>query len=398
MTLTKPLAGIKVLDMTRVLAGPYCTQMLFDLGAEIIKVENPAHGDDSRLFQPFKENKSLYFESINGGKKSLTLNLKNPKAVEILKKLIAQADILVENFRPGIMAKFGLDYENAKKINPNLIYASISGFGQDGPDALKPSYDILAQARGGIMSLTGAPDGDPMMIGVSFSDMNAGVFAVTAITTALYQREKTKEGMYIDISMLDCQVALLESAMMRYQATKIPPKAVGCRHATETPFQSFKASDRPFVLAAIAGEAMFQRLCQAIGHPEIGSDPRFATISARHDHVEELGDALQAVFITKTAAEWIALLEENAIPVSLIQNLEEVCRDPQVQARRMLIDSQAPELKDVKMIACPIRISSAAPQESRPAAPTLGQDTVEILHHLGIEDTEIDALKEQGVI
>lgn len=248
------------------------------------------------------------------------------------------------------------------------------------------------------MSLTGAPDGDPMMIGVSFSDMNAGVFAVTAITTALYQREKTKEGMYIDISMLDCQVALLESAMMRYQATKIPPKAVGCRHATETPFQSFKASDRPFVLAAIAGEAMFQRLCQAIGHPEIGADPRFATIAARHDHVEELGDTLQAVFITKTAAEWIALLEENAIPVSLIQNLEEVCRDPQVQARRMLIDSQAPELKDVKMIACPIRISSAAPQESRPAAPALGQDTVEILHHLGIEDLEIEALKEQGVI
>ena len=398
MTQTKPLAGIKVLDMTRVLAGPYCTQMLFDLGAEVIKVENPSHGDDSRLFQPFKENRSLYFESINGGKKSLTLNLKNPKAVEILKKLIAQADVLVENFRPGIMAKFGLDYENAKKINPNLIYASISGFGQDGPDALKPSYDILAQARGGIMSLTGAPDGDPMMIGVSFSDMNAGVFAVTAITTALYQREKTKEGMYIDISMLDCQVALLESAMMRYQATKIPPKAVGCRHATETPFQSFKASDRPFVLAVIAGEAMFQRLCQAIGHPEIGADPRFATIAARHDHVEELGDTLQAVFITKTAAEWIALLEENAIPVSLIQNLEEVCRDPQVQARRMLIDSQAPELKDVKMIACPIRISSAAPQESRPAAPALGQDTVEILHHLGIEDLEIEALKEQGVI
>lgn len=398
MTLTKPLAGIKVLDMTRVLAGPYCTQMLFDLGAEVIKVENPSHGDDSRLFQPFKENRSLYFESINGGKKSLTLNLKNPKAVEILKKLITQADVLVENFRPGIMAKFGLDYENAKKINPSLIYASISGFGQDGPDALKPSYDILAQARGGIMSLTGAPDGDPMMIGVSFSDMNAGVFAVTAIMTALYQREKTKEGAYVDISMLDCQVALLESAMMRYQATKIPPKAVGCRHATETPFQSFKASDRPFVLAAIAGEAMFQRLCQAIGRPEIGSDPRFATIAARHDHVEELGDALQAVFITKTAAEWVSLLEENAIPVSMIQNLEEVCRDPQVQARHMLIDSQAPELKDVKMIACPIRISSAAQQESRPAAPALGQNTVEILHHLGMSDTEIDALKEEGAI
>ncbi len=398
MTQTKPLSGVKVLDLTRVLAGPFCAQMLFDLGADVIKIENPAHGDDSRLFQPFKENKSLYFESVNGGKKSLTLNFKNPKAIDILKQLIAKADVLVENFRPGIMAKFGLDYENVKKINPRLIYASISGFGQDGPDALKPSYDILAQARGGIMSLTGAPDGDPMMIGVSFSDMNAGVFAVTAITTALYQREKTQQGAYIDISMLDCQVALLESAMMRYQATKIPPKAVGCRHATETPFQSFKASDRPFVLAAIAGEAMFQRLCQTIGHPEIGTDPRFSSITARHDHVEELGSVLQDVFITRTAAEWVALLEENAIPVSLIQNLEEVCRDPQVQARHMLIDSQAPELKDVKMIACPIRISSAEMQDSRPAAPALGQNTVEILHDLGINDTEIATLKEQGAI
>lgn len=398
MTQTKPLAGIKVLDMTRVLAGPYCTQMLFDMGAEIIKVENPSHGDDSRLFQPFKGDKSLYFESINGGKKSLTLNLKNPDAVEILKKLIARADILVENFRPGIMAKYGLDYENAKKINPKLIYASISGFGQDGPDALKPSYDILAQARGGIMSLTGEPDGDPMMIGVSFSDINAGVFAVTAIMTALYRREKNKEGTYIDISMLDCQVALLESAMMRYQATKVPPKAVGCRHATETPFQSFRASDRPFVLAAIAGEAMFRRLCQAIGHPEIASDSRFATIAARHNHVEELGETLQNVFITKTAAEWIALLEENAIPVSLIQNLEEVCQDPQVQARHMLIDSRSPELKDVKMIACPIRLSSAPAQEARPAAPDLGQDTVEILHGLGMQDAEIERLKQNGAI
>ncbi len=398
MTQTKPLAGIKVLDMTRVLAGPYCAQMLFDLGADVIKIENPAYGDDSRLFQPYKGNRSLYFEAINGGKKSLTLNLKNSKAVGILKKLIAEADVLVENFRPGIMAKFGLDYENVEKINPKLIYASISGFGQDGPDALKPSYDILAQARSGIMSLTGAPDGDPMMIGISFSDMNAGVFAATAITTALYQREKTQKGAYIDISMLDCQVALLESAMMRYQATKIPPKAVGCRHATETPFQSFKASDRPFVLAAVAGEAMFQRLCQAIGHPEIGSDLRFSTIAARHSHVEELGDALQAVFITKTAAEWVKLLEENAIPVSLIQNLEEVCQDPQIQARRMLIDSQAPGLDDVKMIACPIRMSTIEQQESRPAAPILGQDTAEILHHLGIDDTEIASLKEQGVI
>ncbi len=398
MTLTKPLSGIKVLDLTRVLAGPYCAQMLFDLGADVIKIENPAYGDDSRLFQPYKNNRSLYFEAVNGGKKSLTLNFKNPKAIEILKKLIAETDVLVENFRPGIMAKFGLDYENVKKLNPQIIYASISGFGQTGPDALKPSYDILAQARGGIMSLTGSPDGDPMMIGISFSDMNAGVFAVTAITTALYQREKTHEGSYIDISMLDCQVALLESAMMRYQATKIPPKAVGCRHATETPFQSFKASDRPFVLAAVAGEAMFQRLCQAIGHPEIGTDPRFATVSARHNHVEELGETLQNIFIHKKAAEWVDLLEKNAIPVSLIQNLAEVCQDPQIKERHMLVDCEAPGLDDIQVIACPIKMSSVPEQKSRPAAPILGEHTKEILNSLGIDDQEIENLKQEGAI
>ena len=399
MAQQKPLNGIHILDLTRVLAGPFATQMLFDLGAEVIKIENPAHGDDSRLFAPFKDDKSLYFESVNGGKKSLTLNLKNPKAVAILKTLIQKADVLVENFRPGIMAKFGLDYENVKLLNPKLIYASISGYGQTGPDRLKPSYDILAQARGGIMSLTGYPDGDPMMIGVSFSDMIAGVFAVTAITTALYQREKTQTGQQIDISMLDCQVALLESAMMRYQATKVPPKAVGCRHATETPFQSFKASDKHFVLAAIAGEAMFQRLCNAIGHPEIAQDSRFNTINARHEHVEELGAALQNVFQTKTANEWIELLDKNSIPVSPIQNLEDICHDPQVLERNMLLNTTTKGLEDIKIPACPIKMSSL-PQDNtyRVGAPALGQNTNEILINLGIDPDQIELLKKEGVI
>lgn len=397
MTTTKPLAGIKVLDLTRVLSGPYCAQTLFDLGAEVLKIENPAWGDDSRLFQPYIGERSLYFEFTNGGKKSLTLNLKNPKAIEILKKLIAEADVLVENFRPGIMKKFGLDYEHVKEINPRLIYASISGFGQTGPDALRPAYDILTQARGGIMSLTGYPDGDPMMIGISFSDMVAGVFAVTAITTALYQREKTNEGQQIDISMLDCQVSLLESSMMRYQATKVPPKPVGCRHPTEAPFQSFNASDRPFVIAAI-GDTMFQRLCDLLGHPEIYADPRFSSLAARHKNRDELSTILQKEFSTKTAKEWVKLLEENSVPVSLIQNLEEVCQDPQVIARQMMIKSEAPELSEIRLMATPIKMTSLPNQTSRPAAPVLGQDTADILRKLGMTDPQIDELKKDGVI
>jgi len=398
MTQTKPLSGIKVLDLTRVLSGPYCAQMLFDMGAEVLKIENPAWGDDARHFQPFVEKKSLYFEFINGGKKSLTLNLKKTKAIEILKSLIAEADVLIENFRPGIMKKFGLDYENVKKINPRLIYASISGFGQTGPDALKPAYDILTQARGGIMSLTGYPDSKkPVLVGVSFSDMIAGVFAMTAITTALYQREKTNEGQQIDISMLDCQISLLESSMMRYQKTKVPPEPVGCRHPTEAPFQSFDASDRPFVIAAI-GDKTFQRFCEILGCPEVSSDPKFSSTAARHENLDELGDILQKIFITKTAAEWIKLLEENSIPVSLIQNLEEVCQDPQVKARNMLIKSDAPELNDIKLMATPIKMTSLPKQTSRPAAPLLGQDTVDVLHQLGISDQEIEELKKEGVV
>lgn len=397
MTQTKPLAGIKVLDLTRVLSGPYCAQMLFDMGAEVLKIENPTWGDDSRLFQPHIEKRSLYFEFINGGKKSLTLNFKNPKAVDIFKKLIADADVLVENFRPGIMKKFGLDYESVKKINPRLIYASISGFGQTGPDAQRPAYDILTQARGGVMSLTGNPDGDPMLVGVSFSDMIAGVFAVTAITTALYQREKTNEGQQIDVSMLDCQVSLLESSMMRYQATKIIPKPVGCRHPTEAPFQSFNASDRPFVMVAI-GDKMFLQLCTLLGHPETASDPRFSTPAARHKNQKELAELLQKDFSTKTAAEWVNILEENGLPVSLIQNLEEVCQDPQVKARHMMINSEAPELDGIQVMALPIKMTSLPEQTSRPAAPVLGQDTVSVLHELGISDQEIEELKKEGAV
>lgn len=400
MTKSRPLSGIKVLDLTRVLSGPYCAQMLSDQGAEVIKVENPATGDDSRLFQPLKNGQSLYYAAVNNGKKSITLNIKHPDAVNLLIDLIKKADVLVENYRPGVTKRFGLDYDSVKKINPRLVYASISGFGQTGPDSEKPAYDILAQARGGLMSLTGLANNDePVLVGVSLSDILAGIFAAGAVSTALYQREKTGEGQHIDISMLDCQVAILESAMMRYQATKISPKPVGCRHPTEAPFQSFRASDRPFVLAAIAGDAMFHRLCDGIGRPEIGQDPEFSTTAARQRNVMKLSDTLQEIFITRPAAEWVKILEENRIPVSLIQDLDEVSKDPQVQYRHMLVENEDPELEDIKFVGFPIKMSASPELLSRKPASDLGEYNVEVYGEwLGYSEEKVAALKEDGVI
>lgn len=383
---SKPLAGIKVIDMTHVLTGPYCTQMLVNLGAEVIKVEAPNAGDHSRRFAPFYNGKSLYFEMINGGKKSVVLNLKDAGDLDVLKQLIAKADILVENFRPGVMAKFGLGYETLHKEFPRLVYASISGFGQTGPDALKPAYDILAQARGGIMSLTGQPDGDPTLVGVSLTDLLGGIFTAQAISTALYQREKTGEGQLLDVALLDCEIAMLECSMMRYQATKQAPKRVGNRHPSEAPFQEFRSADRPFVIAAIAGDEMFVRLCTVIGTPELAQDPRFATTEARHDFVDELGAALQKVFVEKPAAEWIKLLEAAAIPVALVQDLAEVAHDPQVLARNMLIDSEDPSLAGVQFMGLPIKMSSFADEKPvHQKAPTLGEHTESVLAEWGIK-------------
>lgn len=289
---TKPLEGIKIIDMTRVLAGPYCAMVLQDLGAEVIKIENPKTGDDSRSFGPYKNGKSLYFTAINCGKKSVSLNLKAPEAKEILIGMVKKADVLLENFRPGTMEKFGLGYETLKEANPRLIYAATSGFGHTGPDAAKPAYDILVQARGGLMSLTGQPDADPTIVGVSIGDILAGVFTATGVTTALYQREKTGLGQKIDVSMLDCQVAIMENAMARYQATRAAPKPQGCKHPTVAPFQSFKASDRYFVIA-VANDSLFRKLCNCIGCPELVDDPLFVSNAARHENQPELERRLQ---------------------------------------------------------------------------------------------------------
>ncbi len=395
---TKPLEGIKIIDMTRVLAGPYCAMVLQDLGAEVIKIENPKTGDDSRFFGPYKNGKSLYFTAINCGKKSVSLNLKAPEAKEILIGMVKKADVLLENFRPGTMEKFGLGYETLKEANPRLIYAATSGFGHTGPDAAKPAYDILVQARGGLMSLTGQPDTDPTIVGVSIGDILAGVFTATGVTTALYQREKTGLGQKIDVSMLDCQVAIMENAMARYQATRAAPKPQGCKHPTVAPFQSFKASDRYFVIA-VANDSLFRKLCNCIGCPELVDDPLFVSNAARHENQPELERRLQKIFLTKTADEWIAQIEKAGVPVSPINDLSYVAEDPQILARNMLVDMDDPSLPDIQVTGNPIKMTNIPEMKCRPHAPEIGENNVEILTQwLGMDKAEIDRLKSIGVI
>ncbi len=395
---TKPLEGIKVIDMTRVLAGPYCAMVLQDLGAEVIKIENPKTGDDSRSFGPYKNGKSLYFTAINCGKKSVSLNLKTPEAKKILSDMVKKADVLLENFRPGTMEKFGLGYETLKEINPRLIYAATSGFGHTGPDSAKPAYDILVQARGGLMSLTGQPDADPTIVGVSIGDILAGVFTATGVTTALYQREKTGLGQKIDVSMLDCQVAIMENAMARYQATHTAPKPQGCKHPTVAPFQSFKASDRYFVIA-VANDSLFRKLCDGIGAPELADDPLFLTNALRYDNRDELERRLQRIFITKTADEWIAQIESIGVPVSPINDLSYVAEDPQILARNMLVNMDDPTLPDIQVTGNPIKMTNIPEMASRPHAPEIGEHNFEILTQwLGMSADEISRLKSEGII
>ncbi|MGN0905425.1 MAG: CaiB/BaiF CoA transferase family protein [Alphaproteobacteria bacterium] len=394
----KPLDGIKVLDLTRVLAGPYCGMVLQDLGAEVIKIENPKTGDDSRCFGPFKNGKSLYFTAINCGKKSLSLNLKEEEGKEILRELIKKSDVVLENFRPGTMEKFGLGYDVLKEINPRLIYAATSGFGHTGPDASKPAYDILVQARGGLMSLTGQPDSDPTIVGVSIGDILAGVFTATGIATALYQREKTGKGQKIDVAMLDCQVAIMENAMARYQATRSAPKPQGCKHPTVAPFQSFKASDRYFVVA-VANDSLFKRLCCVLGCPEMADDPLFITNEKRHANQPELERQLQEIFITKTAQEWIDIIEAAGVPVSPINDLAYVAEDPQILARNMLVDMKDPTLPGIQVTGNPIKMSALTDITFREHAPEIGEHNREILTKwLHFSEEEITALKERNVI
>ncbi len=394
----KPLAGIKVLDLTRVLAGPFCTMVLSDLGAEVIKVEMPGIGDDSRYFGPFKNDQSLYFLSLNREKKSITLNLKSVEGKTILKDLVKKFDILVENFRPGTMEKLGLGYDVLKEINPRLIYAASSGFGHSGPDSKKPAYDILAQARGGIMSITGWPNTPPTRVGMSTGDITASLFTAIGINAALYQREITGKGQKIDVAMLDCQVAILENALARYQVDGTPPSPIGNRHPTITPFQAFKTKDSYLVLP-IGNDNLWRKFCKFIDREDMIDDERFSTNGARTKNLEILIPILEDIFLTKNSDEWITLIENAGIPCGPINTIDKVMSDNQILARNMIVEVDDEKVGKVKIAGNPIKMSSISEDHKRKPAPKIGEHTNQVLkEYLGYNEDKVNDLKSKGVI
>lgn len=375
-----PLAGIRVLDLTRVLAGPFCTMMLGEQGAEIIKIETPNGGDDARHIGPFIDGRSGYFMSINRGKKSIALDLKAAEDRAHFERLLETADVLVENYRGGTMEKLGFGWAALHARYPRLIYCAISGFGHTGPYAARPAYDMIVQAMGGVMSVTGYPGQPPARVGVSVGDLAAGLYGAGAIQGALFHRERTGETQKLDISMLDCQVTLLENAIAQTHVRGAPPGPIGARHPAIAPFGMFRARDGYLAIAA-GNDALFATLCTALGLDALHGDPRFATNPARMEHVDTLTDAMNAALAGADRADWFARLEAAGIPCGPINTVADVMADPQVAARNMIvhIDDEAGPFPTP---GNPVKSSIFPDPATRPAAPRLDQHRAEILGQL----------------
>ncbi len=384
-TRAPPLAGIRIIDLTRILAGPYCTMVLADLGADVIKVERPGTGDDARHIGPFIGGKSAYFMSLNRGKQSIALDLKNAADRDTFLALLKTADVLVENFRPGTMTKLGLGYDDLAETFPRLIYAAVSGFGQTGPYAKKPAYDMVVQAMGGIMSLTGHPGGPPTRVGSSIGDITAGLFTATAINAALYDRERTGKGAFIDVAMMDSQVAILENALARYTATGEVPGPIGARHPSITPFEAYKAADTHIVIAA-GNDGLFAQLCDALGAPHVKSDARFQSNTLRTDNHEALKTEIEMLLATRGAKDWLAQLEALGIPCGPINNIEDVLNDPQVAARNMIVTATDTDVGALRMGGNPMKLRGVADPATREAAPALDEHRAAILNTLARTD------------
>ncbi len=379
--MSAPLDGLIVLDLTHVLAGPYASMTLADLGARVIKVERPGLGDDTRAFPPFKNGQSAYFATINHGKESIALNLKNVEDRAVFEQLLTRSDIVLENYRPGVMERLGYGWEELHSRFPRLIYGAVSGFGHTGPDSQRPAYDMVVQARGGVMSITGERDREPVRVGASIGDIAAGMFLTQGILAALLHRQTSGLGQKVDIAMLDSQLALLEHAIALTSVNRTPPRPSGARHPSITPFETFHAKDGLFVIAA-GNDALFARLCQALALP-LDGDPRFATNPARCENARLLKRLIESVTLEKDKQHWIDVLTEAGVPTGPIQDVAEVMRDPQILARNMVVDVLDRTGRPAYVAAGnPIKMSALADPATRPPAPRLDENRQEILDWL----------------
>ncbi len=381
------LDNLFIVDLSRVLAGPYATMVLADLGARIIKVERPGLGDDSRQIGPFLGDQSAYFASINRGKQSIALDLKAPADRRIFDALIARADVLVENYRPGVMQKLGLGWDVLHARHPRLIYAAASGFGQTGPDAHKAAYDMVVQAMGGIMSVTGWPGGKPTRVGTSVGDITAGLFTVIGILSALHDRARTGLGQFVDVAMLDGQIAILENAVARFAVSGVAPGPLGARHPSITPFAAY-ACEAGYIVIAAGNDALFAALSAALEMPALASDPRFASNAARTDHADALADLIEARLATAPPAHWLALLDAAGVPCGPLHDVAEALAYPQVRARNMVIATAFPDGTPLLAAGNPVKLSGHADPAVRKGAPALDGDRAAILAELGLTELQ----------
>jgi crotonobetainyl-CoA:carnitine CoA-transferase CaiB-like acyl-CoA transferase len=402
------LGHVRVLDLSRVLAGPWCSQVLADLGAEVIKVERPGSGDDTRSWGPpylrdrrgQETSESAYFLAANRGKKSVTIDIARPEGQDLVRRLAARSDVLLENFKVGTLARLGLGYQDLARVNPRLVYCSISGFGQTGPYRGRAGYDFLVQGMGGLMSITGESDGEPgggpVKVGVAIADILTGMYAATAVLAALAQRERTGLGQQVDLALLDVQVAMLANQAMNHLVTGQPPGRLGNAHPNIVPYQAFRTGQGHLILA-VGNDGQFARFCEVAGRPELARDERFASNASRVRHRAALVPIVEAILAGRPAAEWIEALERAGVPCGPINDLAQVFADPQVRHRQMKIDVPHPLAGTAPLVSSPIRLSGAPAAPPAPP-PLLGEHTHEVLLGLGLGDAEISSLQEKGVV
>ncbi len=392
-----PLADIFVLDLSRVLAGPFCTMILADLGAEVVKVERPGTGDDSRAFSPMKGSESAYFMSINRGKKSITVNMKNPRGREIILNLARHADVVIENFKPGVMKRLGLSYDTLRQVNPRLVYASSTGYGQTGPFSEKAAYDLIIQGMSGMMSITGPDENHPTKAGSSIADIFSGVFTCIGILSALRARERTGEGQMVDVAMLDCVFSVLENAVARYMASGVVPKPIGNLHPSIAPFSSFSTSDGQINIA-VGNDSLWIKFCEAIGREDLLNDERYGSNDLRITNLDSLMITLNDTLSRRGSKHWLNLFEKTGIPAGKVDNIAEVLQNPQIIARDMLVSLVHPTAGEHTVPGIPIKFSSTKAAIKK-SAPLLGEHNKEILVGLlGMSNDELSELEDEGVI